>query len=835
MLFFFFPKSNRKEDLLQSDKGKAASAQYVAVAKKIRVYETQLHSEWSKRAEAELPELLKLPLLHTAPNSGPLGEQLTNDIRFAVNFTKELREIILEAKYLDSLGLQVPEVVINVSLREDHFFEYVDALQKMVERHAALASSLDKATELLLTAHTADMGVAVLPGVKRLNWNSLGVLDFAVRCNQAIDKFESVVFMVRKNADDIERNLALIRTGRLFELRSPTSIAVLEVKEFCSAAERFRVGAIEQLVAVYNSVGPLLTKVGVNVIGANAAKSDKMQAYYQHWEVLIFNAITELIKSNLQTAVNAMSDKQRPIFSIEVILSNPDIAISPTASELHQLLSRFFRNIIESSKSFPRWKRGTCEPVPTLFSASGQDESVNFTFYDDVARVDSVLQLVQCLDTIVFSVFEKITKNLRRWRKYRQLWQLDPHYTIQKFASKKPTCVEFDCKLEFYQQIHTDIASTPDAIQLACVQLRLHQLLNSIKSSAETWIQVVGEAMREEAAGRAQFMAANISGWREDLKQEPNNLDILKAVLQTISEIRNKSLAFELEYIDLQERFRVLQRYPVTVPDTQRTLVTSLPDLWKQLVDEAEEVDHNLVAVKRKFTEITSVQVTDFQAKSSEFREQFLQNGPAQVGSDLDKGLALMEKFAADLKKLEAERQDLAVAQQLFNLPVAPNEELINVVKESQRLEKIYEIYRAQRKSREEWSQTLWSNLNVQVMEDGINEYSTRIRRFPPEIKNLHLCKVLESKLKEFKDSLPLFQDLKNEALRERHWKKLMEVTKKTFDMNPQTFTLAKLFEMELHNFSEQIADITTCATKELSIEKGLNEVKDTWRTTGGV
>lgn len=63
-----------------------------------------------------------------------------------------------------------------------------------------------------------------------------------------------------------------------------------------------------------------------------------------------------------------------------------------------------------------------------------------------------------------------------------------------------------------------------------------------------------------------------------------------------------------------------------------------------------------------------------------------------------------------------------------------------------------------------------------------------------------------------------------------RHWQKLMELTGKNFDMNPETFTLANLFAMELHNYAETISDIVASANKELSIEKSLAEVVSTWQ-----
>ena len=49
------------------------------------------------------------------------------------------------------------------------------------------------------------------------------------------------------------------------------------------------------------------------------------------------------------------------------------------------------------------------------------------------------------------------------------------------------------------------------------------------------------------------------------------------------------------------------------------------------------------------------------------------------------------------------------------------------------------------------------------------------------------------------------------------------------FDLNPETFTLENMFAMELHRFHDIIADITASAAKELSVEKGINEVAETW------
>lgn len=70
--------------------------------------------------------------------------------------------------------------------------------------------------------------------------------------------------------------------------------------------------------------------------------------------------------------------------------------------------------------------------------------------------------------------------------------------------------------------------------------------------------------------------------------------------------------------------------------------------------------------------------------------------------------------------------------------------------------------------AKEEWSQTLWVNLNVQVLQEGIDGYLKSLRKLPKHVRSLPVAYHLEMKMKAFKDSIPLLLDLKNEALRDR-------------------------------------------------------------------
>ena len=70
--------------------------------------------------------------------------------------------------------------------------------------------------------------------------------------------------------------------------------------------------------------------------------------------------------------------------------------------------------------------------------------------------------------------------------------------------------------------------------------------------------------------------------------------------------------------------------------------------------------------------------------------------------------------------------------------------------------------------AREEWAQTLWSNLNVNSLVEGIDGFIKTLKKLPRDVKQTRTAQMVEGRMKEFKDSIPLFVDLKNEALRER-------------------------------------------------------------------
>jgi len=832
-------KFNSMPELLQSVKGKQASEKYVAVARSLRNYQIKLHEDWCVAASAKLPGLLKKNILAHADPADAVGPIIPRaSVRFVVNYDPELRELVSEAKYLDTLMMDVPELAVNVTLQAQKNEEYIDDMNKMLHRFHTLMSEMNTHTEALLDDHLHNLAIVLAPGLERLNWTSLGVSDYITRVNAAISKFESVLYHVNKNEMDIKEVLGQFEEAVLFssdhdwattDETHSTSSELLGVKEWCTNAEAEVGRTMDKLALAYGGIGPLLTKVAVMVEGSSTGQSPLLTIYYNFWERQIYDSIRSMLVKNLERVLEC-AKRGTPLFTIDVRLSSPDIILLPSSSEVYSLLSQYFRALLDGSKKFARWMHGTVELTPPLH-VDEDDEPVVFSFYDDIVQDPEIVSLIETVDKSVHDMFDSITEYLRRWYRYRPLWNLDQSNTIEKFRVRQPSSVAYDEKLSFYNNVAGEVLRYGSERSSGLANLYIAPLVNAIKSAAESWVSKLGGAMIDTAVEDLTATLGRIEKWRHCLDQDADNLETLKQILGDIQEINDVKLEIELSNGAATEAFRTAQMYPaVEIPPASLDLQTKVDSAWSGILQHAIEVDLKLKKVKRKFTKLTKKQTAEFLQKTVELGELFKLEGPESVGEDMDKGLEAMETFEEKISEVEIARAEISNAEQLFGLPSTPYPALSEIEKRVHLLKQIYALYREQRAARDEWAETLWADMNTEHLETGIDEFARKARKLPPEVKEVSLHATLEKKIRQFKDALPLLVDLKNPALRDRHWKMLMETTGKTFDMNPATFTLNNLFAMGLADFAEDIGDIVTTATKELSIEKGLQEVKDYWR-----
>lgn len=315
----------------------------------------------------------------------------------------------------------------------------------------------------------------------------------------------------------------------------------------------------------------------------------------------------------------------------------------------------------------------------------------------------------------------------------------------------------------------------------------------------------------------------------EDMSFKPISIDHLKNVLQLLHEISNSRVERFLIVKELKEKYDVLEIYEVSLSDEEKLLLNTIDNLDNFLSDKARNCSHKLTFVKKRFAEIASKEATEFYRILDEFIERFETVGPG-VTDDLDIGLSSLRIFSSESSRLEERRQDIANSQKLFDLPIVSSNSFANVLKQLADIEVVYKIFKNYTNAKSEWEMTQWAELNVQILQEGIENFILQVRKLPNHIKEFKVSGLLRELLKSFKNNLPIIVELKNEALRERHWKTLIELTKINMDTSDlNNFMLKNIFAMNLDSYSDVISEIIINAIKEASIERSIKELDSIW------
>ncbi|KAL7295702.1 hypothetical protein TKK_0011053 [Trichogramma kaykai] len=681
---------------------------------------------------------------------------------------------------------------------------------------------------LLLKKALEEVEKNIQPGVSRINWYSLRIKDYANTCINALKKLNALVGEVDLIKMNMERLIDDdISRYNLFSIKNKKQDEILNCRDFFDQIKITRTELINRMIESYRKMGSLLLKLQTIVEGTNDGRSPAMLLYYEKFEQKIFGAFITCFLQNLEHLKNLLLLNE-PIFSVDAVLISKDLVLKPSPAEIYASIMQDIYDLMERLRAFPRWMAGTClecAPIRDDFTL----EFETFSFFEDVMSVKSINELIVNVQTISQRISQECGRFINKWKQRSELWTNDKIKECTKFVATNPTLQQFDEMFCYYDQIVTEINEKPDFFNISSVMVNLKPLKDSIIEHANDWKQTLGDMLQEKTDQAMKKFVDKMKKYGREIELSINGLERFKLVMQRISDVRQMAIQAELDYLRYQETFRVLRVHKIDYNEQHEILAYELQTKWQTLYSAALYRFKNLESTKDQFREMTRREIDDFKVVLATFVDQFELEGPSSCGDDLDKGMELMDEYSKIIHKLELKLDDLSKAEILFDLPAADYSGFKKIKKEYDDMVELFKVYEIQREAREAWAKTLWADLDPQLLIDGMDNFLKDFRKMPKHMRNMPVGLAIEASMKNFKNSVPLFVELKNEAMRERHWQELMEKTGKYFDMSPDRFTLENMFAMDLARYQEIAETIVNNAGRELAIERGVEEIAKVW------
>jgi len=140
----------------------------------------------------------------------------------------------------------------------------------------------------------------------------------------------------------------------------------------------------------------------------------------------------------------------------------------------------------------------------------------------------------------------------------------------------------------------------------------------------------------------------------------------------------------------------------------------------------------------------------------------------------------------------------------------------------------LWEFIEKMQESFETYMSSQWVKSNPGDMEDEVKNKFKALKEMRCDKKcNAYIG--IQEDIKKWLVFLPLIGDLRDPAMRDRHWAALKAKVQKDFTVN-ESLLLRDVYNLNLNKYQEDVEEITDQARQEAKMEKTLLKLEETWK-----
>uniref|UniRef100_A0A669P7L0 AAA+ ATPase domain-containing protein n=1 Tax=Phasianus colchicus TaxID=9054 RepID=A0A669P7L0_PHACC len=442
-----------------------------------------------------------------------------------------------------------------------------------------------------------------------------------------------------------------------------------------------------------------------------------------------------------------------------------------------------------------------------------------------------VNKVVIQLSTVILSLKARASDLLNSFSEFSGIWNKDPEEKVKEFIETIPTVAEFQTQIGYFSQLELQIRDLPNHFVLESVDIATESLKIALIQECHSRQRTFGLALNERSAADMDEIYSFIENLSKKLSRPIRDLDDVRGAMEALKEIRENEVKIDMTVGPIEESYSVLQRYNLLFQDGNMERVDGLAYAWKNLNTLVSLVENLLLKLQPIMKTDLLRGVQRFQADTTEFCKDYNEKGPSEENVPPHEASERLQLFQARFDELWTKYISLSGGEELFGLPVTEYPELHKIKRELSLLQKLYSLYNSVIASINGYNEMLWSDLNIEKINNELLDFQNKIRKLPKALKEWQAFRDLKKKIDDFTESCPLLEMMANKAMMSRHWERIAQVTGHHFEVDSENFSLKNITDASLLKHKEDIEDICISAVKEKDIEAKLKHVISEWST----
>uniref|UniRef100_A0A8C8ZZR2 Dynein axonemal heavy chain 2 n=1 Tax=Prolemur simus TaxID=1328070 RepID=A0A8C8ZZR2_PROSS len=778
--------------------------------------------EWTSTLDKDCIRRLDIPLLRISQEKAGMLD---------VNFDKSLLILFVEIDYWERLLFETPHYVVNVAERAEDLRILRENLLLVARDYNRIIAMLSPDEQALFKERIRFLDKKIHPGLKKLHWALKGASAFfitecrihASKVQTIVNEFKASTLTIGWRAQEMSEMLLVRISGK----------RVYRDLEFEEDQREHRAAVQQKLISLHQDVVTILTN------SYEIFKNDglEIQQQWMLYMVRLDHMMEDALRLNVKWSLLELSKAingdgkttPNPLFQVLVILQNDvqggvaQVEFSPTLQTLAGVVNDIGNHLFSTISVF-------CHLPEILTKRKMHREPI----YMIVERDEDIKKIQMQISSGMTNNASLLQNYLKTWDMYREIWEINKDSFIRRYQRLNPPVSSFDADIARYTEVANNVQKEETVLNIQFVLLDCSHLKFSLVQHCNEWQNKFTTLLREMAAGRLLELHNYLKENGEKISRPPQTLEELGVSLQLMDTLQHDLPNLEAQISPIHEQFAILEKYEVLVEDSVLEMLDSLNGEWVVFQQTLLDSEQMLKKHKEKFKTGLIHSADDFKKKAHNLLEDFEVKGPFSSNVGYMAALDQIAQVRATLMAMREEENSLRSNLGIFKIEQPASKDLQNLEKELDALQQVWEITRDWEENWNQWKMGQFLTLQTEAMETMAHGLFRRLTRLAKEYKdrNWDIIETTRSKIEQFKRTMPLISDLRNPALRDRHWDQVRDEIQREFDQQSESFTLEQIVELGMDQHVEKIGEISASATKELAIEVALQNIAKTWQVT---
>ncbi|KAM8871594.1 dynein axonemal heavy chain 2 isoform 7-T7 [Synchiropus picturatus] len=802
-------------------------------------------SEWSQNLDRLHVKKLEQPLMLRSKDKVP---------RLDITFDSHLSSLLAEIHYWDRLNFEIPQCVSEVYWDREEIRGLKEQVLLLARDYNRIFTLLSSDELTLFRERIRHLDKQIQPGLTRLTWLTKESSGAFVRdCLLHIHRVQLTVDWFKASVQTISGLCRRLSETLLLRLDGKTMYRNLDFEEDQKTHQLSQVQSLrsahQEVVEIMSHIHETFCNDGPEV-GTRRSVSGGSRSGIKRGALCVFQvqeqwvSFTEKVDHMVEEAVrtNVLRSMQRlsvaisgegktlpnPLFKVQVTLrqspahNSPKVEFSPAPEKLAHVVN-LLPQLIHSVSGFRR--------LPELL---GGGRSQRSPVHIRIEQDEEIRRIQTAVSAGMSAACSDMKDYLETWSKYRNIWMINKDSFIQRYQRFNQPVTTFVSDIHRYTENANSVEQEETLVNIRFITLDTSPIKSSLVQHCNEWQFKFTQLLGDMASARLRELHAAMRAHAERLREAPNLLEELSQNMKLLESLQGDLGKTEHQISVVHEQFAVLDKYEVPLEPSLQELREALPREWLWFQQVLADSDVALKKHKEKFKSSIVLSSEELKKQIQTCVQEFHSSGPFSSLLSPDSALTQITGHRGQLETLKQEENRILSSLSFFKIEQPASKSLCTLEKDLDSLQQVWEATREWSRHWDRWKLRPFTELQTETMERTAQDLFHKLRHLKEELKDKRwdILDSSKNKVDHFKRLVPLLVDLKNLAMRDRHWKQICDKLQCSFDQTSPDFTLEKIISLGLDKSADKISEISEAATKEVSIEQGLEEISKTWEET---